>query len=98
MSRTIVVTGASAGVGRATAAAFGARGDRVALIARGAEALGNAVGDIERRGGRALALPCDVSDAAAVDAAATRAEAERGPIDVWVNDAMAAVLMFVHET
>jgi len=98
MSRTVVVTGASAGVGRATAAAFGARGDRVALIARGEEALGNAVRDIERRGGRALALPCDVSDAAAVDAAADRAEAELGPIDVWVNDAMAAVLMFVHET
>jgi NAD(P)-dependent dehydrogenase (short-subunit alcohol dehydrogenase family) len=98
MSRTVVVTGASAGVGRATAAAFGARGDRVALIARGEEGLAGAARDVERGGGRALILPCDVADAAAVDAAAQRAEDELGPIDVWVNDAMAAVLMYVHET
>src|ERR687885_1205617 len=96
--RVVVVTGASAGVGRATAAAFGARGDRVALVARGEDGLAGAARDVERGGGRGLALPCDVSDAAAVDAAAERAEAELGPIDVWVNDAMAAVLMFVHET
>jgi NADP-dependent 3-hydroxy acid dehydrogenase YdfG len=98
MSRTVVVTGASAGVGRATAVAFGRRGDRVALIARGKEGLAAAARDIERAGGRALILPCDVADAAAVDAAAQRAEDELGPIDVWVNDAMAAVLAFVHET
>jgi short-subunit dehydrogenase len=98
MSRTVVVTGASAGVGRAAATAFGARGDRVALIARGQEGLEGAARDVERAGGRALILPCDVADAAAVDAAAERAEAELGPIDVWVNDAMAAVLAFVHET
>jgi NAD(P)-dependent dehydrogenase (short-subunit alcohol dehydrogenase family) len=98
MSRTVVVTGASAGVGRAAAAAFGARGDRVALIARGREGLASAVRDVESAGGHALALPCDVSDAAAVDAAAQRAEDELGPIDVWVNDAMAAVLAYVHET
>jgi short-subunit dehydrogenase len=98
MSRTVVVTGASAGVGRATAIAFGARGDRVALIARGREGLEGAARDVERAGGRALILPCDVADAAAVDEAAGRVEAELGPIDVWVNDAMAAVLAFVHET
>jgi NAD(P)-dependent dehydrogenase (short-subunit alcohol dehydrogenase family) len=98
MTRTVVVTGASAGVGRATAAAFGALGDRVALVARGEEGLEGAARDVERGGGRALALPCDVADADAVEAAAERAEAELGPIDVWVNDAMAAVLMFVHET
>ena len=98
MSRTVMVTGASSGVGRATAAAFGARGDRVALIARGEEGLAGAARDVERGGGRALILPCDVADAGAVDAAAQRAEDELGPIDVWVNDAMAAVLMFVHET
>jgi NAD(P)-dependent dehydrogenase (short-subunit alcohol dehydrogenase family) len=98
MSRTVVVTGASAGVGRATAAAFGARGDRVALVARGEDGLAGAARDVERGGGRALILPCDVADAAAVDAAAQRAEDELGPIDIWVNDAMAAVLMFVHET
>jgi NAD(P)-dependent dehydrogenase (short-subunit alcohol dehydrogenase family) len=98
MSRTVVVTGASAGVGRAAATAFGAQGDRVALIARGQEGLEGAARDVERAGGRALILPCDVTDAAAVDAAADRAETELGPIDVWVNDAMAAVLAFVHET
>jgi NAD(P)-dependent dehydrogenase (short-subunit alcohol dehydrogenase family) len=97
VSRTIVVTGASAGVGRATAAAFGASGDRVALIARGRAGLEGAARDVERAGGRALILLCDVADAAAVDAAAQRAEDELGPIDVWVNDAMAAVLAFVHE-
>ncbi|HEX5622500.1 MAG TPA: SDR family oxidoreductase [Solirubrobacteraceae bacterium] len=96
--RTVVVTGASAGVGRATAVAFGKRGDRVALIARGHEGLAGAARDVERAGGRALVLPCDVADSAAVDAAAQRAEDELGPIDVWVNDAMAAVLAFVHET
>jgi NAD(P)-dependent dehydrogenase (short-subunit alcohol dehydrogenase family) len=98
MSRTVVVTGASAGVGRAAAKAFGAQGDRVALIARGQEGLDGAARDVECAGGRALTLPCDVADAGAVDAAADRAEAELGPIDVWVNDAMAAVLAFVHET
>jgi NAD(P)-dependent dehydrogenase (short-subunit alcohol dehydrogenase family) len=96
--RTVVVTGASAGVGRATAVEFGKRGDRVALIARGHEGLAGAARDVERAGGRALVLPCDVADTAAVDAAAQRVEDELGPIDVWVNDAMAAVLAFVHET
>jgi short-subunit dehydrogenase len=98
MSRTVVVTGASAGVGRATAVAFGKRGDRVALIARGEQGLAGAARDVERAGGRALILPCDVADADAVEAAAQRAEEELGAIDVWVNDAMAAVLAFVHET
>jgi short-subunit dehydrogenase len=98
MSRTIVITGASAGVGRATAVACGRRGDRVALIARGEEALAATAREVEQAGGRALVLPCDVADADAVEAAAERAEAELGPIDVWVNCAMAAVLAFVHET
>src|SRR5919199_597049 len=94
MTRTVVVTGASAGVGRATAAAFGARGDRVALIARGRAGLEGAARDVERGGGRALILPCDVADAAAVEAAAARAEEELGPIDVWVNCAMASIFAF----
>jgi short-subunit dehydrogenase len=98
MSRTVVITGASAGVGRATAVAFARRGDRVALVARGAEGLAAAAREVEAAGGRALTLPCDVADADAVEAAAARAEAALGPIDVWVNCGMTAVLAFVHET
>jgi NADP-dependent 3-hydroxy acid dehydrogenase YdfG len=96
--RTVVITGAGAGVGRATAVAFGREGARVGLIARGEEALQAAAREVREAGGTALVLPCDVSDADAVEAAAARAEAELGPIDVWVNCAMAAVLAFVHET
>ena len=96
--KTVVVTGASAGVGRATAVAFGSRGDRVALIARGEDGLQAAAREVRAAGGTALVLPCDVADADAVEAAAARAEDELGPIDVWVNCAMAAVLAFVHET
>jgi short-subunit dehydrogenase len=98
MSRTVVVTGASAGVGRATATAFGARGDRVALLARGEAGLQAAARDVEQAGGTALTVVVDVADADAVEAAAERVEAELGPIDVWVNNAMSAVLKFVHET
>ncbi len=98
MSRTVVITGASAGVGRAAAIAFGRQGDRVALIARGEAGLRAAAQEVRDAGGQALALPCDVADAGAVEAAAARVEAELGPIDVWVNCAMVAVLAFVHET
>jgi NAD(P)-dependent dehydrogenase (short-subunit alcohol dehydrogenase family) len=89
--RVVVVTGASAGVGRAAAKAFGARGDRVALLARGEEGLAGAVAEVRAAGGEALAIPTDVSEPEAVDRAAARAEEELGPIDVWVNDAMATV-------
>ncbi|MBI5107079.1 MAG: SDR family oxidoreductase [Solirubrobacterales bacterium] len=92
MSRTVVVTGASSGVGRATARALGARGDRVALIARGERSLEATAEEVRRAGGTPLVLPADVADAEAVEAAAARAEAELGPIDVWVNNAMTAVL------
>jgi NAD(P)-dependent dehydrogenase (short-subunit alcohol dehydrogenase family) len=91
MSRVVVVTGASAGVGRAAAQAFGKRGDRVALLARGEHGLQNARQEVESLGGRALAIPTDVADADQVEAAAERVEAELGPIDVWVNDAMTTV-------
>jgi short-subunit dehydrogenase len=93
-----VVTGASAGVGRATAVAFARKGYAVGLIARGRSGLDAAAADVRAAGGAALVLPCDVSDAAAVSAAADRCAAELGPIDVWVNGAMVAVLAFVHET
>ena len=96
--RVVAITGASAGIGRATARAFARRGDAVALMAREPARLETAAREIERDGGRALAVPLDVADAAAVAAAAERIEAELGPIDVWVNCAMSAVLAPVHET
>ena len=95
-SRVVVVTGASAGVGRATARAFAATGAAVGLIARGRDGLEAARQEIEAAGGRALVLPCDVADAAQVEAAAARVEAELGPIDVWINNAMVTVFGPVH--
>jgi NAD(P)-dependent dehydrogenase (short-subunit alcohol dehydrogenase family) len=89
--RVVVVTGASLGVGRATVRALAARGDSVALVARGGESLEAARQDVEARGARALALPTDVADADAVEAAATAVEDALGPIDVWINVAMASV-------
>jgi NAD(P)-dependent dehydrogenase (short-subunit alcohol dehydrogenase family) len=96
--RVVVVTGASSGVGRATARAFAARGESVGLIARGRDGLEGARRDVTERGSRALACTVDVADGDAVEAAAARIEAALGPIDVWVNCAMAAVLARVWET
>jgi NAD(P)-dependent dehydrogenase (short-subunit alcohol dehydrogenase family) len=87
----VVVTGASGGVGRATAHAFARRGARIALLARGEKGLDDCRREVEGLGGRALCIPTDVADHHQVEAAAARAEAELGPIDVWVNDAMATV-------
>lgn len=89
--RTAVVTGASAGVGRAVAVAFGKQGWRVGIIARGREGLDSTKREIETAGGQALALEADVADPAAVLTCADRIEAELGPIDVWVNNAMVTV-------
>lgn len=89
--RSVVVSGASAGIGRAIARAFGAQGARVGLIARSPEALGNAAGEIRASGGDALALPLDLADAEAVDRAADEVARRFGGIDVWVNDAMVSV-------
>jgi len=89
--RVAVITGASAGVGRATVREFAAQGYDVGLLARGQAGLEAAARDVERAGGRAVILPADVSQFDQVDAAAVHAEAELGPIDVWVNDAMTTV-------
>lgn len=86
-----VVTGASAGVGRAVVREFARHGAAVGLIARGRDGLEGARRECEELGGRGLVLPCDVADADAVDKAAARVEEELGPIDVWVNDAMVSV-------
>ncbi len=87
----VVVTGASAGIGRATAVAFGHRRAKVALLARGIDGLEGAKREVEAAGGLALVIPTDVADAEQVEAAAARAEAILGPIDIWVNAAMVTV-------
>jgi NAD(P)-dependent dehydrogenase (short-subunit alcohol dehydrogenase family) len=89
--QTVVVTGASAGIGRATVREFAKHGANVALLARGADGLEAARREVEERGGRALAIPTDVSDAAAVEEAANRIERELGEIDIWVNNAFAGI-------
>lgn len=89
--RIVVVTGGTAGVGRATARAFAERVSAVAVLARGPAGLEATRREIEQRGARALAIPTDVADAEQVEAAAARIEHELGPIDVWVNNAMTTI-------
>jgi NAD(P)-dependent dehydrogenase (short-subunit alcohol dehydrogenase family) len=89
--KTVAITGASAGVGRAIAAAFGGEGWNVGLIARGRQGLEGAQRQIEAAGSRAVAVEADVADAAALMRAADRIEQELGPIDVWVNNAMVTI-------
>lgn len=88
----VVVTGASAGVGRATIRRFARDGAKIGLIARGRDGLEGAKREVEQAGGEAVICQCDVADAAAVEDAATRIEQELGPIDVWINAAFAGVL------
>jgi NADP-dependent 3-hydroxy acid dehydrogenase YdfG len=87
----VAVTGASAGVGRAVVRCFASEGARLGLIARGKERLEAAAAEVEQLGGTALVLPLDVADAEAVDAAAAQIEERFGPLDIWVNNAMATV-------
>ena len=91
-TEVVVVTGASAGVGRAIAREFARHGASVGLLARSRDGLAGATEDVERLGGRALAVITDVSDDRQVEAAAERIERELGPIDIWVNNAMVSVL------
>lgn len=93
----VVVTGASAGLGRAIARHFGSKGASVGLLARGIDGLEGAKKEIEAAGGAALVLPADVADADAVEDAAARVEKEFGAIDIWVNNAMASVFSPVKE-
>lgn len=87
----VVITGASAGVGRAAVQAFARRGAHIGLIARGEAGLEGARREVEELGGKALMLPTDIADAAAVQRAADATESAFGPIDIWVNDAMESV-------
>jgi NADP-dependent 3-hydroxy acid dehydrogenase YdfG len=94
----VVVTGASAGLGRAIAHAFARRGAKLALLARNFEALNAACDECKMLGSpAAIAIPTDVSDASAVEEAANRTESELGPIDIWINDAMVSVFSPVKE-
>ena len=86
-----MITGASAGVGRATARRFAKDGARVALLARGKDGLAGAANDVEALGGQALPLTVDVADADAVFAAAEKVEETFGPVDIWINNAMVTV-------
>jgi len=91
MGDVVVITGASGGIGRATARRFAQDGARIALLARGDAGLEGAATEIEELGAKALVLPTDVAEADQVEAAAQAAEDELGPIDIWVNDAMATI-------
>jgi short-subunit dehydrogenase len=97
-AKIVAITGASAGVGRATALAFARQGASVGLIARGADRLEATRREIEAQGVRAFAVSADVAQADLVDQAALRIEEELGPIDVWVNNAMATVFAPLSET
>jgi short-subunit dehydrogenase len=93
----IVITGATAGVGRATAHAFAEEGAYVVLLARDEKRLRETEMEVIRRGGKTLAIPTDVANAAEVEQAAEQAERTVGPIDVWVNNAMATIFSPIQE-
>ena len=96
-SKVVVITGASAGVGRATARRFAKDGAQIALLARGRDGLEAARKEVEEFGGRAIVLMVDVADADEVEAAAAQIERELGEIDIWINNAMASVFSPIQE-
>src|SRR5438094_8908917 len=96
-AEVVGITGASAGVGRATAQRCAKEGARICLIARGIDGLEGARRDVEKLGGKALVIPVDVADADKVEAAAARIEAELGEIDIWINNAMTSVFAPIKE-
>jgi NAD(P)-dependent dehydrogenase (short-subunit alcohol dehydrogenase family) len=96
-SEVVVITGASAGVGRATARKFAKHGARIGLLARAIDGLEGARADVEKLGGKAFVIPVDVADAEKVEAAAAEIEAELGEIDIWINNAMASVFSPIKE-
>src|SRR5687767_2124595 len=89
--QVVVVTGASAGLGRAIVRAFAREGAHIGLLARGRDGLEAARGEVEALGGKALVIPVDVADAEGIEQAAETAELEFGPIDIWINNAMVSV-------
>src|SRR4051812_50057785 len=97
MSDVVVVTGAGKGIGRAIVRRFARPGVSLGLLGRGEEALEAARAEAEQAGARALAIPTDVSDAQAVEAAAAAVGDQLGGIDVWVNNAMTTVFAFFQE-
>ena len=96
-SEVVVITGASAGVGRATARKFARHGARIALLARGTDGLEAAQREVEELGGAAIVIPVDVANAAQVEAAAARVEIDLGKIDIWINNAMVSVFSPIKE-
>jgi NADP-dependent 3-hydroxy acid dehydrogenase YdfG len=90
-SEVVVITGASAGIGRATAQEFARHGAHIGLVARGTDGLEAARKEVEALGGKAVVAPADVADAKQVDAAAQKVQEAFGPIDIWVNDAMTSI-------
>ena len=95
--KVVVVTGASAGVGRAVARRFAQDGARIGLIARGLDGLNGARGDVETLGGQAIVCQADVADAQAVERAAAQVEESFGPIDIWINNATTSVFSPIKE-
>lgn len=96
-TEVVMITGASAGIGRATARAFARRGAKIGLLARGGDRLEATRAEVEEAGGRGLILACDVADDKAVENAAQKLEDEFGPMDIWINNAMVSVFSPIAE-